>query len=293
MSNECTQPIWIAGCGDIGRRVSKIYLQRNQTVNGFVRSRASQQHCQKLGVNAAIVDFSQPLEFNPNLLKNAQIFYFAPPPPQGRRDSSLAQFLAHIKATPQRIVLISTTGVYGDTQGAWIDEQSPVRPNVDRAYRRADAESELRRWADRSQKEFVILRVPGIYALDRLPIQRIKNGLPVLRQQDSPFTNRIHADDLARVCCIAMDKAKTGEVFNVTDGHPSTMTEYFDHVADYAGLPRAPKISLERAKQEMSEGMLSYLNESRKISNQKLLDELGVTLQYPSLHETLQCKPRN
>ncbi|HBS27126.1 MAG TPA: hypothetical protein DD827_08380 [Gammaproteobacteria bacterium] len=90
-----------------------------------------------------------------------------------------------------------------------------------------------------------------------------------------------------------MDKAKSGEVFNVTDGHPSTMTEYFDHVADYAGLPRAPKISMARAQQEMSEGMLSYLNESRKISNQKLLDELGVKLDYPSLHETLPCKPRN
>lgn len=293
MSIESIQPIWIAGCGDIGRRVAKIYLHKDQSVNGFVRTRSSQQSCQEVGVNATIADFSQSLDFDPDCVRDAQLFYFAPPPSQGRRDSSLAKFLAHIKAPPQRILLISTTGVYGDSDGEWIDENSPVQPNVDRAYRRADAESKLQQWAHRNQKEFVILRVPGIYALDRLPIKRIKNALPVLRKEDSPYTNRIHADDLARVCCLAMDKAKSGEVFNVTDGHPSTMTEYFDHVADYAGLPRAPKISMARAQQEMSEGMLSYLNESRKISNQKLLDELGVKLDYPSLHETLQCKPRN
>jgi len=168
MSIESIQPIWIAGCGDIGRRVAKIYLHKDQSVNGFVRTRSSLQSCQEVGVNATIADFSQSLDFDPDCVRDAQLFYFAPPPSQGRRDSSLAKFLAHIKAPPQRILLISTTGVYGDSDGEWIDENSPVQPNVDRAYRRADAESKLQQWAHRNQKEFVILRVPGIYALARM-----------------------------------------------------------------------------------------------------------------------------
>jgi len=156
-----------------------------------------------------------------------------------------------------------------------------------------NGEAQLRKWADHYQKDIVILRVPGIYAVDRLPIERIKKGLPVLRQQDSPFTNRIHADDLASVCQIAMDKAQSGEVFNVTDGQPCSMTEYFDLVAEYAHLPQPPKVSLDEAQQVMSKGMLSYLNESRRISNQKLVKVLGVRFAYPSLRRCFESKPQN
>lgn len=293
MSSDDQQPIWIAGCGDIGRRLASRYLAQRLSVKGLVRSAASLLACEQLGIAPILADFSQPLAFDIDQLRSARLFYFVPPQPAGREDTSLVNFLAHIGAAPRRIVLISTTAVYGDCQGAWIDESSPVRPTADRAYRRLDAELELRNWANHHRKEYVILRVPGIYALDRLPLSRIKKGLPVIRQEQSPFTNRIHADDLAKVCEIAMDQAKSGEVFNVTDGCPCTMTEYFDRVADFAGLPRPPQISFEEAQRVMSAGMLSYLKESRRIDNQKLLRQLGVTLDFPSLQDALQTKPKN
>ena len=141
--------------------------------------------------------------------------------------------------------MISTTGVYGDSKGKWIDENTPINPQADRAVRRVSAEKILQRWAKNTSCEFQILRVPGIYAEDRLPLARLEKGLPIVNANEAGYTNRIHADDLARVCKAAMESKTHSHVINVSDGNPSTMTDYFNHVADYAKLPRPPQISLE------------------------------------------------
>ena len=293
MGHEKEQPIWIAGCGDIGRRLARRYAADGIPVSGFVRSDASRQACRCDGVNAIISDFSAgTLDFDPRLLADARVYYFAPPPPGGVGDTALAAFLDHVGDHPARILLISATGVYGDCQGQWIDESWPVNPVADRARRRLDAERRLAAWAARWKKSHVILRVSGIYAPpDRLPLARLRQGAPVLRVSESPYTNRIHADDLAMVCRAAMERAGDGEIFNACDGHPSTMTEYFDRVADYAGLPRPPRVSLAEARKVMSRGMLSYLAESRRIRNDRLLRRLGVALRYPTLESALKNAP--
>jgi nucleoside-diphosphate-sugar epimerase len=135
--------------------------------------------------------------------------------------------------------------------------------------------------------QWTVLRVPGIYGPEKLPLARLREGTPVLREQDSPYTNRIHADDLASVCVAAMRSTRTSTVYNVSDGHPSNMTDYFFRVADAAGLPRPPTVSREEAQQVLSAGMLSFLNDSRRMSNVKMLDELPVALQYPDLEAGL------
>jgi nucleoside-diphosphate-sugar epimerase len=132
--------------------------------------------------------------------------------------------------------------------------------------------------------------VPGIYALDRLPIERIQCGEPILNAAEAPWTNRIHADDLAQICQQAMQVAPHGAIYNATDGKPATMTDYFNQIADYAGLPRPPQISLAEAQGVVSAGMLSYLQESRRIRNDKLLKALQITLQYPDLASALATK---
>jgi nucleoside-diphosphate-sugar epimerase len=129
----------------------------------------------------------------------------------------------------------------------------------------------------------VILRVPGIYAHDRLPIRRLREGLPVLAEADSPFTNRIHADDLARVCIAAMKRGRPGAAYNVSDGHPTTMTDYFNRVADCLGLPRPPVVDRSTARQALSPSMLSFLEESKRLDNRRMREELGVELIYPDL----------
>jgi nucleoside-diphosphate-sugar epimerase len=196
------------------------------------------------------------------------------------------------RGNPARLVYISTTGVYGDCDGAWVDETRAVCPRAERSLRRWDAEQQLRRWSSESGAELVILRVAGIYACDRLPIERIRSAQPVVKVDEAPWSNRIHVEDLVEVCLAAMERAPNGGLYNVCDGDPSTMTDYFCRIADAAGLPRPPQIPLAEAPGQVSAGMLSYLRESRRLSNRRMLDELGVRLRFPTLADGLAaCFP--
>jgi nucleoside-diphosphate-sugar epimerase len=197
----------------------------------------------------------------------------------------MAGFLAALDETalPRRIVYISTSAVYGDCRGAWITEAQPVNPATARGLRRLDAERCVQSWAEAHAVQWIILRVPGIYGPDKLPLERLQKGLPVLCEADAPWTNRIHADDLAAICVAAMVSAHANTVYNVSDGNPGNMTDYFFRVADAAGLPRPPTVPRAEAEQVLSPGMLSFLRDSRRMDNRKLLEELNIQLQYPDL----------
>ena len=279
-------PTWIIGCGDIGRRVSALY--DNQIIHAIVRSQNSVDSCQHSNIYPSQIDLDTSYTLPREQFNNANVFYFAPPPPTGQNDPRLEAFLNAVGNLPKRIVLISTTGVYGDSKGKWIDENTPINPKADRAQRRASAEQLLQSWASNHNKEFMILRVPGIYAQDRLPLSRLKKGLAVVNENEAGWTNRIHADDLAQACKAAMNCEKKNQIINITDGNPSSMTDYFNRVADYAKLPRPPQISMNEAEATLSEGMVSYLKESRRIRNDKMLEELKIKLKYP----TLDCLKR-
>ena len=288
--------IWIVGCGDVGRRLSQLYLSEfdNISIQAVVQSDASVTACNKLGLETCQINLDHSLvqAFNESEFDGSWLFYFAPPPSEGKHDSRLKRFLSKTLGgadnTPSRIVLISTTGVYGDSQGEWIDETTPTNPVAERVYRRLSAEDALKTWAKKTGKEYMILRVPGIYAQDRLPVARLQKGLPVVNQAEAGFTNRIHADDLAQACLLAMNCSHKNEIINIADGNPSTMTDYFNQVADYADLPRPPQISLQDAQQTLSAGMVSYLKESRRIKNTKMLELLKIKLKYPDLKTTLK-----
>ena len=218
-----------------------------------------------------------------------QIYYFAPPPPQGQQDPRIKRFLSALPtAAATRIVYISTTGVYGDCQGEWVDETRPPNPQVDRAKRRWHAESQLQAWRQTGNGQAVILRVAGIYGPNKLPLERLRRGMPMVAEKDAPWTNRIHIEDLVSVCEAAMARGRDGDVYNVSDGQPGNMRDYFDRVADLFALPRAPLIDRTQADAELSPGMLSYLAESRRLDNRKMLNELGITLAYPDLASGLR-----
>jgi len=184
--------------------------------------------------------------------------------------------------------VISTTGVYGDCQGEWVDETSPTEPQTERGQRRLDLEAQWLSWGEMNNVCVVILRVPGIYAYSRLPIERIRRRTPVVRAQECGFTNRIHADDLAAIMLVAMKGAQAGDIFNVTDGTPGKISEYLQAAAQVLGEQPLPEISMAQAQTQLSLGMLSYLSESRKISNRKMLDELNVVLRYPDFREGIK-----
>jgi len=287
--NKPASPVVIIGCGDIGTQVAKTYLKNKQKIQAIIQSKTSHSKLFKLGIDAFMTDLSQPFN-NPLNSENCQLYLFAPPPSQGTTDTHtkhLIQALDSSGKLPQRIVYISTTGVYGDCQGRWINEEEPVKPQADRAKRRLDAEQQLLSWSKQTGVDIIILRVAGIYGPNKLPLERLRQKQPVIRASESPITNRIHSTDLVNIAITAMERGKAGEIYNVCDSAPGTMADYFKQIAIKANLPIPAEISLSEGNDKLSAGMMSYMRESRRLSNKKMLHELDITLLYPTLEKGL------
>ncbi|MCG7907967.1 MAG: SDR family oxidoreductase [Candidatus Thiodiazotropha taylori] len=280
--------VTIIGCGDIGTRLALAYQQSALDVTGWVASDGSVERLKQQGIRALQMDLDRTSLQHPSLAGES-LFYFAPPPASGVEDGRVRRLIARLDQTdvPQKVVYLSTSGVYGDCQGEWVDETRQPHPTVDRAKRRLDAEQQWQSYCRQCGVPLVILRVAGIYGPGKLPIERLRRGLPMVAEADAPITNHIHSLDLVEIAAAAMERGQDGAIFNVCDGRPESMTRYFDRVADYLELPRAPQISMQEARQQLSPGMLSYLAESRRLSNRKLLEELGVELRYPDLEQGL------
>jgi nucleoside-diphosphate-sugar epimerase len=221
--------VLIIGCGDIGERVARHERSEGRAVIGLVRSEKSVRRLRAAGIQPIAADLDAPASLNNLPVKDAVVYYFAPPPDTGVTDPRMETFVSAMTPTnpPRCIVLISTTGVYGDCRGEWVTEDRPPNPQADRARRRLAAETTLQAWSKTSGVSVVILRVPGIYGPGYLPEKRLRSGEPVLREDESPFSNRIHADDLARICIAAARHAHPSRLYNVSDGHPTTMTDFF------------------------------------------------------------------
>jgi len=194
--------------------------------------------------------------------------------------------LQHLKPSIEKFVLISTTGVYGDAAGDWIEETTPPHPIADRAKRRYDAEQHLVQWCELHKIQYVILRVPGIYGPNKVPLERLEAGKPIVCQAESGYTNRIHADDLAKLCLHVMMHTTEHSLYNACDGNPSTMWDYFTQLADTFGLARPSELTLAEAEKQLSPGMMSYMRESRRIKNDRVLS-LGFQFNYPTLSKGL------
>ncbi|MEK7792590.1 MAG: SDR family oxidoreductase [Pseudomonadota bacterium] len=286
----------IVGCGDIALRTAPL-LQTHYRILGLYRNLNSSSQLRAHGIIPIYGNLDLPRSLE-KLAGIAQlILHLAPPPNQGLRDQRTAHLLSaltkqtktHPIILPQRLIYISTSGVYGDCNGAWIDETQPVNPDNERAIRRVDAERQIRNWGIRNRIGTSILRVPGIYASNRLPLNRLREGHPTLMAAEDSYTNHIHADDLARIIYAALHHAKPGRLYHTSDDSQLKMGEYFDLVADQFGLPHPPRISREQADQLISPGMLSFMRESRRLRNVRMKKELHVTLRYPTVSEGIKA----
>lgn len=277
--------VCIVGCGKLGRSLAQLYLAAGAEVWGVAYSEESGRRLEAEGIRPLIGDLAKLGSLAPMPMQDAVIHYLAPPPREGETDPLLRHFLTLMDAEhlPQKLVLLSTTAVYGDCQGAWINEERPAKPQTARGKRRLDAEQAAQAWAAQTGVPLVILRVGGIYGPGRLPLARLQQGLPILKEAESPFTNRIHEADLTQICLAADRRGSAGAIYNVSDGRPSTMSHYFKAVAAACGLPQPPEVNLDEARKVMSAGMLSYLEESRRLDNSKLMQELGLRLEFPDL----------
>jgi nucleoside-diphosphate-sugar epimerase len=279
----------IVGCGDIARRVIPL-LSGRYRVQALIRDPAQRLPLIRLGVTPIAGDLDQP--HNLRKLSGAAdvVLHFAPPPQSGATDTRTANLIRALSSAailPWRFVYISTSGVYGDHKGARINETADLSPKTDRGLRRLDAETRLQHWARAHRIALSVLRVPGIYAADRLPLARLEAGTPVLQADEDVYTNHIHADDLARAVVAAIEHGGPGRAYNVCDDSNMKMGDWFDHVADTFGLPRPPRITWQAAQSAIPPTLLSFMAESRQLDNTRMKRELGLKLLYPTVAEGL------
>lgn len=279
---------FIVGCGYVGKRVAIKELEHGSTVKALVKRESKIKSLQALGLDVVARDLDAKKFSTPDLSESV-LYWFAPPPPVGLSDSRIASFLNSIKKSslPSRLVLISTTGVYGDCKGAWVTESQPTDPTTDRARRRVDAEDFVRYWCRENRVATVILRVPAIYGPGRLPIEQLKLGKHLPSLDKSPLVNRIHVSDLVRACFasarIDIDRnVKLLEICNISDGNPSTTTEFFLSVAKCLGLPH-PSISVHEKIREVSDSGIFKVLDSKRIDNTRMRKWLGVSPDFPTV----------
>jgi nucleoside-diphosphate-sugar epimerase len=278
----------IIGCGDVARRALP-ELQRRYRVTALVRSPDPALDAAK--VEQIVGDLDDAASLVPLGGRAERIVHLAPPAGTGVLDTRTRSLLAALlprgrgAMLPRRFVYLSTSGVYGDCAGEWVDETRPPNPQTERALRRLDAERALGDWGERNKVEIVILRVPGIYAHDRLPLDRLARGTPALRPDEDVYTNHVHGDDLAGILVAALESTGAHGVYNASDDGPVKMGDFFDLVADRAGLARPPRISRAEAARLLPPELVSFMSESRRLSNRRLKAELGVRLRYSTVRD--------
>jgi len=277
----------IIGCGDVALRAVPL-LRPRYRIYALTRSPARVASLRAQGLVPVLGDLDDSATLDGLAGIAHDVLHCAPPPLHGSRDTRTAHLIAALakaKSLPQHFVYISTSGVYGDCHGAWVDETRPLQPATARAQRRVDAERRLREWGRRSGVRICVLRAPGIYSEARLPLQRLRDGTPALRADEDAYTNHIHADDLARMAVAALSYGTPGRLYNASDDSVLKMGDYFDLVADRYGLPRPPRVSRAEAGQRIAPALLSFMSESRRLSNHRIKRELRLTLRYPTVRE--------
>ncbi|HYA65502.1 MAG TPA: NAD-dependent epimerase/dehydratase family protein [Burkholderiaceae bacterium] len=269
----------IVGCGDIGLRIVARLRDRFR-IFGTTANPTNATAVRTAGATPLVLDLDQSGKKPRFAALARRVIILTPTSPQGRRDRRSRQLLRLLRpATDHRMLYLSTSGVYGDRQGAWTNESMPAAPVSERAQRRLDAESVLRssRWRS------AVLRVPGIYGPNRLPIDRLRQAVPVALPHQDVLTNHIHADDLARACVAALFRAAPSRTYNIVDDSQLTVGEYLDRVADRIGLARPPRAPWDHLHAVAGERRASFLRESRRLQNVRMKRELRLRLTYPDV----------
>ena len=277
----------VVGCGDVGGRVV-LRLNSGQRVLALTSSPARVAELRALGVTPLLGNLDDAASLRRLSGLAQRVLHLAPPPGEGWADvrsRNLAVAL-RLRTPPTALVYGSTSGVYGDCQGAWVDETHAVKPLTPRALRRVDAERRIRHLGRSSGLRVSVLRIPGIYAPDRpngTPEARLRKGTPVLRPEDDVYTNHIHADDLARACLAALWRGQPQRIYNVCDDTDLKMGDYFDWAAGHYGLPRPPRVPRSTAQAELPLVLLSFMNESRRLRNTRMKRELRLGLRFATV----------
>lgn len=278
----------IVGCGDVALRALPLLLPHFR-VYALLRDPAKHAAWRARGA----IPLAGDLDDRVSLARIAgladAVLHLAPPATGGTTDMRTRNLLAALSsgALPKRMVYISTSGVYGDCGGALVSETRPPNPQTARAQLRLDAERLIRDWARRNRVTTSILRVPGIYAAERLPLERLRSGTPAIRAEEDGYTNHIHADDLARIAVVALLRGRANRIYHAVDDGELKLGDYFDSVADAYGLPRPPRLPRAEVERNVTPALWSFMNESRRLLNRRMKTELRIRLLHPTVASML------
>ncbi|MDD4911573.1 MAG: SDR family oxidoreductase [Sideroxydans sp.] len=281
----------LIGCGDISLRTISL-LQGHYRLYGLVRNPAKAAQLRTLGVTPIMGNLDEVRSLSRLTGIADVVLHFAPPPVGADTDSRTRHLLAALSGntSPKKFIYISTSGVYGDCQGNIVSETHPLNAQTPRGKLRIDAEQQIRTWAQRNQVRAHLLRVPGIYAAERLPLERLRNGTPAINVAEDGYSNHIHADDLARIVVAALRHGKPNRVYHTVDDDQMKMGDYFDTLADAFKLPRPTRLSRAEVQRTVSPMMWSFMNESRRLTNIRMKQELKVRLRYPDVRSALTVR---
>ena len=289
--------VLIVGCGDVGQRAARVLGGAKRVRLLALTSSAERGPALRAqGITPLPGNLDDPRSLRRLAGLATRVLHLAPPPSGELADwrldprtRALARVLVQ-RSLPASVVYGSTTGVYGDSEGRWIDEATPANPKTPRAWRRVDAEAAVH-WLGRATGvRTTVLRIPGIYAPDRpggTPRERLQRGTPVLRAEDDVYTNHIHADDLARACVLALWRGRPQRNVNVVDDTELKMGDYFDLAADLYDMPRPHRVARDAAGDQLPLALLSFMSESRRLHNQRMKGELGLRLRYSTVAQGL------
>ena len=285
--------VLIVGCGDVGLRVAGL-LKASSRLMALTSSSQRVQTLQHSGITPMLGDLDKPQTLRRLAGVATHVVHMAPPPLEGHADPrTRALVLAlRLRSLPSSMVYGSTTGVYGDCEGEWIDETRRLQPQTARAQRRVNAQDWVNHLGKSGYPRTQVLRIPGIYALDReggTPRERLLRGTPVLQAHEDVYTNHIHADDLARATVLALWRGRPLRAMNVCDNTDMKMGDYMESVAKMWNLQEPARISREQAQLQLSPMVMSFLNESRRIRSVRLAQELGLRLLYPTVMDGLKA----
>jgi len=279
------QQLLILGCGYVGTRLAKACLQKNISVFATTRDEKHACKLKKLGIHPVVV--ATPCDIPDNILQHTALIVDSIPLTR-HADDMLASQLEWLPAIAPKLTqlqwagYLSTTGVYGDADGAWVNESYPCNPSSARGIGRLQAEQA---WLH-SDLPAEIFRLAGIYGPDRNLIERIKAGDYKAVQWNPPhYSSRIHVDDIIAALLAAMQSPHPSRIINLADDLPLPHADYVQQLAALLHAPKPIILNPEEGENQLSETVLSFFSDNKRISNQCLHDELLPQLIHPTFEQ--------
>ena len=270
------------GHGYSARALTKLLLPKGWRVIGTTRSAEKADELRASGVEP----FIWPTDDMSAAIKAADhILISAGPNEDGDPTLNLLRDQIAQKGSALRWVgYLSTTGVYGNFDGAWVDETTPLNPTTKRGQARKNAEEE---WSEIPDLPLHIFRLAGIYGPGRGPFSKVRKGTARRIIKEGQVFSRIHVDDIAQILAASIAQPNVGAAYNMCDDDPAPPQDVIAYAADLLGLPVPPAIAFEDA--EFTPMARSFYAENKKVRNDRIKSELGVKLLYPTYREGLQA----